>query len=174
MEQKNRIIILGLMIFLSFFIINNIVEAADFEAWVGAPSLFTVGKTELVNIYVRNKDQNSDSFNITNYTKSAKNQQSQDVPHLVIVSIQSYKIRNLTTNETGDTFAKITILGPINSGNVTFNLTSDANPNIYHEVSIGLMTGSPIVLSEFDSLGVIQILLITFLILVVSYTSHIS
>ncbi len=159
------------MIFLTFFTINNAVKAADFDAWVGAPSLFTVGKTELVNIYARNKEQTEYSYNITNYTKIAT-KQSQDVSHLVIVSIQSNEIRPLKQNETGDTFAKITILGPIDSGTVTFNITSVPNSIDYREISITLKTGMPMVLSEFDSSGIIQIFLLTIFILVISYASH--
>ncbi|MCX6821269.1 MAG: hypothetical protein NTW30_00675 [Candidatus Aenigmarchaeota archaeon] len=171
MRSKNRIIC-DLIIFLSFFIINNIVKAGDFDAWVGAPSLFTIGKTELVNIYVKNTGSMADSYNITNYTKYAK-MQGHDVPHLVSVSIQSHRIKTLEWNETGDTFAKITILGPISDGKVTFNI-SNADQTVYRGLTIDLTAGFPIVLSEFDFSGLIQILLITLFILVVSYASHVS
>lgn len=171
MKLRN-ITICALMIFLSFFIINNTVKAGDFDAWVGAPALFTIGKTELVNIYVRNKGNTDDSYNVTNYSKSATRNPFQDVSHLVIVSIPSYKIKTLKANETGDTFAKIILLGPIDSGSVTFNITNSTGG--YQLVTISLATGSPIALSEFDFSGIIQILILTFFILVVSYTSHVS
>jgi len=172
-KLKIGIITLVFMILLSFFMINKIVEAAnaDFDAWTGAPRLFTIGKTELVNIYVRNKYSSDDRFNITNYTKYAS-KQGLDVSHLVSVSIQSNEIRTLIENETGDTFAKITILAPIDSGSVSFNITSFNDPTVYHEISINLETGSPIILSEFDLSGLIQILFLTVFILIVSYASH--
>ena len=173
MRWKNRIVC-GLIIFLSFFIINNIVNAANFEAWVGAPSLFTIGKTELVNIYVKNTGSIADSYNITNYTKYVR-MQGNEVPHLVSVSIQSHRIKTLEWNETGDTFAKITILGPIdNTGSYVTFYISNADQTLYHELRIDLAAGFPIVLSEFDFSGLIQILIITLFILVVSYASHVS
>jgi hypothetical protein len=171
MRSKNRIVC-GLIIFLSFFIIGNIVKAGDFDAWIGAPSLFTIGKTELVNIYVKNTGSMADSYNITNYKKLVT-MQGHDVPHLVSVSIQSHRIKTLEWNETGDTFAKITILGPISDGSVTFNITN-ADQTLYRELTIDLTAGFPIVLSEFDFSGLIQILIITLFILVVSYASHVS
>ena len=167
MKIKNRIIYL-LIIFLYFFLVNNIVKAADFDAWVGAPAIFTIGKPEEVNIYVRNNGP-TDSYNIT-YTKFAR-KNLQDVPHLVSVAKEYYTIKLLTTNETGDTFAMITLLGPIDSGNVTFNITSVDHTK---EVSISLISGSPMVLSEFNLSGLIQILILAIFILIISYTSHFS
>jgi hypothetical protein len=172
MNRKIRVI-LGLIVFLSFFIINNIVKAANFDVWAGAPILFTVGRAEIVNIYAQNKElDREDSYNIT-YTKIAYNNQGQVVSHLVSISRPYYRIKTLKTNETGDTFATITILGPIRDGSVTFTVKSDFD-GTSHDVTVNLMTGSPIILSEFDFSGLIQILLIIMFILVVSYTSHLG
>ncbi|MDI6826292.1 MAG: hypothetical protein QMD36_03840 [Candidatus Aenigmarchaeota archaeon] len=170
MESKNKIILFSLILF--FLMIDTVEAAISFKAWSAAPVLFTVGRTESVNIYVQNTGDEDDSYNIT-YTKQAW-KQSIEVPHLISVSMPSYKIKRLKTNETGDTFAKITILGPIDTGNVTFNVTSETQSNVYHITSVEIRTGSPIILQEFSLFGVIQILILATLILVISYASYLS
>ncbi len=171
MKCKNRIILLVflLLLFLSFI---NVVEAAvSFKAWTGAQVLFTLGKTELVNIYVQNTGD-EDSYNIT-YIKTATKQSIQ-VPHLISVSMPSSKIRRLKINETGDTVAKITILAPIDVGNVTFNITSETSPGVSQITSIEIRTGLPIILQEFSAYGLVQILILATLILIISYASYLS
>jgi len=168
MKYKNKIVLFFSLIL--FLLIIDIAEAAvSFKAWAAAPVLFTLGKTEFVNIYVQNTGD-EDSYNIT-YTKSAT-KQSFPVPHLISVSIPSYKIKRLNINETGDTVARVTILGPIDSGNVTFNITSETQPSVFRVTSIGIRTGLPIILEEFDIFGLVQILILATLILVVSYASY--
>ena len=166
---KNKIALFVFLLILFLSVIDVVEAAVNFKTWAAAPVLFTLGKAELVNIYVQNIGD-EDSFNIT-YTKSAT-KQSFPVPHLISVSIPSYKIKRLKINETGDTAARITILGPIDSGNVTFNITSETPPGVSRETSIEIRTGLPIILEEFSIFGLIQILIFTTLILVVSYASH--
>ena len=170
MKYKNKTVLLFSLIL--FLLIIDITEAAvSFKAWAASPVLFTLGKTELVNIYVQNMGE-TDRYNIT-YTKNAT-KQGIKVPQLIGVSMPSYSIKELNTSETGDTFAKITILGPIDAGNITFKITSKKDSLVYHETSVDIKTGLPVVLQEFGLFGIVQILILVTLVLIISYASYLS
>ena len=167
---KNKIVLL-VFLMVSFFSVIDVAEATmNFKTWAQAPVLFTLGKTELVNIYVQNTGNEDDSYNITYFKNATK--QSIKVPHLISVSMTSYKIKRLKTNETSDTFAKIVILAPIDAGNVTFNITSETPPAFSQLTSVEIKTGSPIILQEFGIFGLFQILMLATLALVISYSSY--
>lgn len=168
MKYKNKTVIFFSLIL--FLLTIDITEAAvSFKAWAASSVLFTLGKTELVNIYVQNMGD-ADSYNIT-YIKNAT-KQGIKVPQLISVSMPSYSIKELNTNETGNTFAKITILGPIDAGNITFRILSKKDSLIYHETSVDIKTGLPIVLQEFGVFGLVQILILATLVLIISYASY--
>jgi hypothetical protein len=170
--MKREIETILIFFILSFFIITSAEATIDFEAWVTAPAMFTVGKAEKVNIYVKNV-ADEDSYQIS-YTKQAR-RQNNDVPHLISISLQSNRIRRLKTNETGDTFAMVTVLAPIDIGNVTFNISSETQPNSFHSTSIEVnRTGMPIILREFDSFCLVQLMMFVILVLIVSYASYFS
>jgi uncharacterized protein YfaS (alpha-2-macroglobulin family) len=137
----------------------------NFEVKAEGPSIFTVGRTETVNIYVHNIGSDNDSYSIT-FTKKAQDQSLNSVPQLVQVSLFSNKTHNLTQNEQKSTFALITLIGPVQSGNVTFTIFSNAQPTNYREVSVKILSGMPVNLPEFGWLGLIEILILVSLILI--------
>ena len=60
----------------------------DFKVWIEGPEIFTIGKEELVYIYVQNLGGKTDSYEVS-YTKEAFDKNMQPVPHLITVSIPS-------------------------------------------------------------------------------------
>jgi len=141
-----------------------------FKMWVDETRLFTIGRPELANIYVQNLGTETDSYNIT-FTKNAT---MNLIPanHLVSVSMPSYRIHSVQSGKVGNTFATITVLGPIDYGYVNFTVRSENNPLAYLRASIDITTGYPVSLPEFGLIELIELLLLACLILVVSYPSH--
>lgn len=160
------------IIFLLLLFIPEIKAAYDFEIQVSGPVFFTIGKTETVNIYVRNTDD-LDSY-IIYYTKKAQDASLNEVSHLVDVKFTSDKISSVETNESRSTFALVTLQAPIQSGNITFTVESESQPTLTKEASIAIITGYPINLPEFEWIGLFIILILATLILITSYTSHLS
>jgi hypothetical protein len=162
---------------LYFFILIFLLPMAradyNFEVKAEGPSIFTVGRTEAVNIYVRNIGSDNDSYSIT-FTKKAQDQYLNSVPQLVQVSLFSNRTHNITPNEQKSTFALITLIGPVQTGNVTFTVSSKAQPTNYREVSIKILSGMPVNLPEFGWLGLIEILVLVSLILIASNASQFS
>jgi hypothetical protein len=142
----------------------------NFEAWVGGPSLFTVDKAELINIYVRNLGNVEDSYTISNFTKTAWRNEypGEDFSYLVDVSLSSSRISSVKPGGIGGTFAIITLQGPVDSGEISFNLTSDTNSSVFQEtLPLEIKAGFPISLPEFKVIGFIQLLVLVFLLRVI-------
>jgi hypothetical protein len=137
----------------------------DFEAWVEGPELFTVGRAELTSIYVRNVGNIDDSYNISFTKEATKN--GYDVSHLINVYMPSRRVSLVEPNRIGNTFATITLSGPVDDGSVTFNITSEKS-SVYKEVSIQLVTGMPLNLPEFGFLSLIQMLVLVFFIFMIN------
>ncbi len=149
----------------------SVIPPYDFKIWVDEPRLVTIGKPVLANVYVQNLGTAADSYTIT-YTKNATDLNLNPAPHLVHVSMPSNRIHSLEPDKIGNTFASITILGPISSGNVTFNVTSETNPSKSLTDFIDIEAGFPMSLPEFGLIGMIELLFLVCLLLVVSYSSH--
>jgi hypothetical protein len=160
---------------LYFFILMTLMPVVranyNLEVKAEGPVIFTVGRTETVNIYVRNIGTDNDSYSI-NFTKKAQDQYLNSVPQLVQVSLFSNKTHNLTQNEQRSAFALITVIGPVKIGNVTFVVFSNAQPTNYREVSIKILSGMPVNLPEFGWLGLIEILVLVSLILIATNASQ--
>jgi hypothetical protein len=134
----------------------------EFEAWVEAPELFTVGKAELVNIYVRNNGNVKDSYIITFRKEATKD--GVDASHLIDVYFFSNRISSVEPGRVGNTFGIVTVSGPVGDGWVYFNITSDENSSVFQEVTpIHVVAGFPISLPEFGTEGFIQMLIFSFL-----------
>jgi len=141
----------------------------DFKIWSEGPQLFTIGKKEIVNVYIQNTGNRDDSYTVS-FTKEALFEGG-DVKHLIDVSIPSNKINLVNPNRTGNIFATITLLGPITSGSVTFNATSESDSLVKRIAEpIEIKTGYPISLPEFGLMGLMLLILISSLI--ISYSSH--
>ena len=140
----------------------------NFEMWAVESRLLTIGKPELFNIYVKNSGNMEDSYNIS-FEKIAQDQSLNDVSHLVDVFIPSDEIALIEPGKMGNTFATIIASGPINRGNVTFNITSESIPSISFKTSIGIKTGYPMTLPEFGFLGIVKILVLASLLSLISY-----
>lgn len=134
----------------------------EFKAWAEGPGLFTIGRGEIVGIYVQNNGNMRDSYTI-DYNKSAEveGHPGQDFSHLIDVSFLSNKIGPVEPNRTGYTFATITLLGPISSGSVTFNITSVENSSVFQEIQpVEVNAGMPVNLPEFGHVWLIVILVV--------------
>jgi len=128
------------------------------NGWVAGPKLFTIGRSELINIYVQNLGNLEDTFNVS-FKKTAQDISLNDVSQLIDVNIPSKDIVQVEPGNIGNTVATITLLGPINTGSITFNITSETNSSVSQLVTIQVVTGYPINLPEFELLGMIQVLI---------------
>jgi hypothetical protein len=149
----------------SIIYFTSIIPRYNLEAWVSGPSLFTIGKTELVSIYVKNIGNLVDNYNISSRKYAQK--ATVDVSHLVNVYFPSDRIVSVEPGKVGNTFAEVTVLGSIDSGNIYFNVTSETNSPAFRESSIIINAGSPINLPEFRFFGLLQIF---FFALIIFYT----
>jgi len=150
--------------FLILLIITN-VRAQNPEVWAESPPIFTIAKTESVNIYVKNTEAIEENYNITFSISTIPE------AHLINVYLPINRTKKIKPGDVGSVLARVTILGPISlTPTITFTATSDAG---FSETSdpVQLMTGSPINLPEFGLIGMIQLLILS-LLLVVSYPSH--
>jgi hypothetical protein len=127
------------------------------NGWIAGAKLFTIGRPEFINIYAQNLGNLKDTFNVS-FKKTAQDINLNDVSHLIDVHIPSKDIIQVEPGNIGNTVATITLSGPINTGSVTFNITSKTNSSVSQEITIQIVTGYPINLPEFDLLGIIQIL----------------
>jgi hypothetical protein len=135
-----------------------VIPRYSLTVWSRGPSLFTIGRPETINVYVKNTGNMNDSFSITPIKYASKN--LQNVSHLVDVNMPSNKIVSVEPGKIGNTFATVTLSGLVDSGTVRFNITSGNDPTSYSLTSqINISTGSPINLPEFESYGLFQILI---------------
>jgi len=129
-----------------------------FNSWAEGPGLYTIGRMELANIYVRNTGNIIDSYNITGVIKTAK-KGFDSVPQLIEVSIPSNIISSVNNGTVGNTFASITLKGQVDQGNVTFIINSSTTGDS-SIATISIVGGSPVALPEFELIGIIQIIII--------------
>ncbi len=130
---------------------------SDFRVWAERSGLFTIGKKEIVQIYVQNLIASSASYEIS-YSKSAQYNLN-DVSHLVQVYIPSNRINSVGQNEAGSTVATVTIIGPVTSGQVNFLVRSlgDSSENT---ATINFTAGLPASLPEFGIAGIFIVMII--------------
>jgi len=154
------------MFLITFFIPTNI-HAQNFEVWVEAPPIFTIAKTESVNVYVKNLQAGVDD----NYTVTFEIPPP-GAPHLIDVHIPYDRTKTLKEGDVGGILARITLLGPVDPGSkIRFIITPDslAAPQ---QSEISIVTGTALNLPEFELIGLIQLLILASLLLVISYSSH--
>jgi len=143
----------------------EVISIYNFEAWMEGPTFFTIGRPELVNIYVRNTGNVKDSFNITaNKEVIIPN----GANHLVQVGLLS-DIINVESGKVATTFATMTLNGPVTKAYVWFNVTSINNHILKETQTIEIKSSYPVNLPEFGLFGLI---LLIFSILIISYTFH--
>ena len=151
--------------FLTLLIATN-VHAQDPEVWVEAPPIFTIAKTESVNIYVKNNLASEENYDIT-YDIDVQ----PSGEHLINVYLPIDETKTINPGDVGSVLARITLLGPIpQPAKITFTATSGANFGTSGEIQ--LISGPPLNLPEFGLIGLIQLLILASLLLVVSYPSH--
>jgi len=163
-------IIEGYWFFISIFlitilIITNIHAQTNFELWVEAPPIFTIAKTESVNVYIKNTGAIDNNYTVT-YTADAT-----IGSHLINVYMPIIRTKTLKRGDVSSILARVTILGPVTGGWVQFTVTPDSGaPDTSPQIL--LITGSPINLPEFELIGLIQLLILASLLLIISYSSH--
>ena len=150
------------------FLITTNVYAQNFHMWVEGPPLFTIAKTESVNVYVKNDLYDGyDNYTVT-YSKSPP-----EASHLIDVNMPTNRINRIKRGDVGGVLARVTLLGPISPttlGAITFDVASDSPGSSSEQIQI--ISAPPINLPEFGFIGLIQLLILASLILVVSYSSH--
>ena len=142
-----------------------------FKIWVDESRLFTIGKQERANIYVQNLGAATDSYKITT-AKEIYDLSLNLAPQLVIVSMTSDRIHSVEPGRVGNTFATITVLGPISYGIINFTVTSETNPSVYLTGYLNITAGTSISLPEFETSGMIILLLFVCSLLIISYSLH--
>jgi len=142
---------------------------ADFESWIFRGGAFIVGKPAPFIIYINNTGNLKDSYTITATPTYIKN--GQDLSHLIKVHLPSNRIEGLNPGEIRETQGVILTVFKIEEpgGTLKFEIKSDSG--VTHEISIPITSSFSIALSEFKIIGLIQLI---FLILIISYTLHIS
>jgi hypothetical protein len=162
--KKRNLLILILFLLFSFRAAN---AAHNFQMWIEGTPRCTIGKEELINIYVKNTGTlvtDVDSYTVNCWSFTFPN------PNLINVNIPSDRILSIKPNQTGNTFATAICLAPFTTGGVGCRVTSDAT-GTSPEDNIDIKVGYPITLSEFGLIGIIELLILASL-LVVSYSSH--
>ena len=140
----------------------------EFSTWIEGSSSLTIGRTELINVYVRNSGNVEDSYNVSFRKEAYKG--GNLVPQLLDVKMHSSKIEEVKPNTTRDTFALVTLLGPIERGSITFNVTSASGYT--KEISLEFKPGTvnfPINLDEFEIIGLVQIIIFGVLVFIMVY-----
>ena len=156
--------------FLIFVLFLPTVSALSFNAWVEGPSSLTVGRKEMINIYIKNKADFLDNYTITVWRNATKN--GNENPSLIDVRLGSKRVVLVKPNETRTTFAVFSVLTKIDRGSISFNITSDSGDFI--EVDPALEFGeesvqTPVNLEEFSISK-----LLCAVESVISYTSHLG
>jgi len=154
------------MFLVVFLIPTNVHAQIDFEVWVESPPIFTIAKTESVNVYVKNLQAGvDDNYTVTFQTSSPQ-------AHLISVHLPNDRTKTVKEGDVGGVLARVTLLGPMNPvSSITFRATSDFDGS-FDEKQIQLITGPPMNLPEFELIGLIQLLILASLLLVISYSSH--
>ena len=153
------------MFFLTILIATK-VNAQDYEVWVKAPPIFTLVRTESVNVYIKNLGASDNNYNVTYATSASSGL------HLINVYMPINRTKTIRPGDVGNILARVTLLGPIISGSITFTVEPDSGNPPSIDKSINLLTGSVLNLPEFELIGLIQLLILTSLLLVVSYSSR--
>jgi len=104
------------------------INALSFNAWVEGPSSLTVGRKEMINIYVKNNATFLDNYTVT-FSRSATIDGQQN-PSLIQVELKSNRILLVKPNETRTTFAIFWVLSRIEQGEISFNVTSDSGEKV--------------------------------------------
>lgn len=127
----------------------------NFDVWAVRSGLFTIGKSEILQIYVNNTGSKQDSYTIS-YSKSATDRQGQDVSHLINVNFESNEIADVEPGEVKSTIATAIILGPIRDGEITFMVTNSRD--LTKSYKLDIYVGYSIALSEFQLVGLLLLL----------------
>jgi hypothetical protein len=119
----------------------------DFEVWVEPNKMaFTIGRKTNVNLYIKNLEAYSDSYNVSYWIDSPN-------PSLISVDLIGVTPTEIVFPFSTEKFyPRITILSAQASGTVWFNVTSSGNPGIQRNASLDISSsGMPISLPEFNS-----------------------
>jgi len=145
----------------------QVVSIYNFEVWTEGPGFFTTGTPRIVNIYVKNSGNIEDSYNVT-YNKEVINPIGAN--NLVQISIPSNRINSVKAGRVDNTFATVTLLGPVGNAEIWFNVTSINNQTMKITQKIKIGSAYPISLPEFQLIGFLLLLILSTLI--ISYPFH--
>lgn len=144
----------------------EVIVIYNFEVWAEGSGFFTTGTPQIVNIYVRNTGNVEDSYNIS-YNKSVT---FPPADNLVQINLPSYNINLVKPGRVGNTFATVTLLGPVTSAEIWFNVNSTGNQSSKETKRIPIKSDYPISLPEFQLIGFLLLLIIPAL--VIFYSSR--
>lgn len=153
-----------LLLSIIFLFLFPVVNALNFNAWVEGPSSLTVGRKEMVNIYISNKANFLDNYTIIVWRNATKN--GNENPSLVDVRLGSERVVLVKPNETRSTFAILSALAEV-EGSVSFNITSDSGDSVELDPALEFQARTPVNLEEFSILKILHVLRS-----VVPYPSH--
>jgi len=131
----------------------------DFNVWVEPKRIMlTLGTRTAVMLYIDNIGGYSDSYHV-DYEITSVN------PSLINVDLTGVQptgsVGPVGPGELITTLPIITVLTATETWDVTFNVTSLGDPNMYRSASLTIMQSDyPLSLSEFGILGLIEILIL--------------
>jgi len=145
-------------ILLSSFLIP-VVFSQDFDFTGSCPDLFTIGKKEKIELYIKNNDNFVGRTFTISYTKEAWGYSDGgefDLSHLISVEFPS-NITVVGPNEIKSTVATVIFLGPFQTGKITFTARTGEATRTY-EVKIGpgqKKLGYSVTLNEFSFISLL-------------------
>jgi hypothetical protein len=117
------------------------------KVWVEPESrAFTVGKKTSINLYLKNEGTYPDNYEV-DYAITEGN------PALIQVDLSgASSAENMDPEEVRVLYPRITVISAQASGEVLFNVTSEADPNLYRIATFRVLeSGMPKSLEEFDT-----------------------
>jgi len=151
--MKIFLILIGLI----FFVGANAAEfwSIEFDAWVGETTTATVGKTVSLPVYVKNNGVLEDSYTVSTTSDPANN---------VFIENPSFTIGPVKYGEVKSLSLKITFLVAADS-NMTITVNSTTSPSVNWSKTLQIKGGLAS-MPEFDFFGVIQIMVLVFVLLI--------
>ena len=152
--MKRFLVLISLVLFAS----ANAAEfwSIKFDAWVGEPSTATVGKTVNLPVYVKNNGLLEDSYSV-NITSDSAN---------VFIENPSFTIGPVKYGEVKSLYSKMTFLVAADSS-ITITVSSTISPSTSWSKTLKIKSGIAS-LPEFDFFGVVQIMIMVFVLLLIS------
>ncbi|MEM5793003.1 MAG: hypothetical protein QXY45_01415 [Candidatus Aenigmatarchaeota archaeon] len=147
-------------------------SVSGFDAWAVRGGVFVVGQPSTFIVYVNNTD-NSQSHDYTIDARVVYTVGGEDKSHLINIHFPSNSIKNVQPRQVKSTQGVILTLFVIKSqqpGEIEFTVTEDTSQ--VKQLNLQISSSIPFALPDFSNFILIQFIVI--ILLIVSYTFHLS